>query len=272
MRVAFLGTGSMGAPMVRNLVAAGHEVHAWNRTGERAEGLGAHVCATPAEAAPDAEVQVLVTMLADGAATEAAVEGALRDDLLWVQMATVGIEATERLAARHGDAPVLGTKVPAEKGQLTVIAAGPPESRARAEEVFRAVGSRTIWVSERPGDAQRLKLVVNNWVITIVGGVAEGIALAEKLGLDPQLFLDTLAGSQIDTPYLHLKGDAILRGDFEPSFSLRLALKDLDLVLEAAEGLPAAVTRTLRAQFERAVELGHGEEDQAAVYFAAVGP
>src|SRR4051794_6288892 len=140
--IALLGTGIMGAPMARNLLAAGHAVRVWNRTRAKAEPLatdGAVVCATPAEAAAGADI--LLTMLADATAVEQSVagdDGALaalardgRDDIVWLQMSTVGIAGTDRLAAlaaRHSiayvDAPVLGTKQPAEQGALTVLAAG----------------------------------------------------------------------------------------------------------------------------------------------------
>ena len=120
-------------------------------------------------------------------------------------------------------------------------------------------------------NGSKLKMVTNLWLLAVTEGAAEAIALAEGLGLDPREFLDTMEGSQIDTPYLHLKGEAMLERRLEPSFKLELAAKDASLVLEAADraGVEARVARAVEAAFERGIELGHGDEDMAAVYFAA---
>ncbi len=281
--VAVLGTGLMGEPMARNLLAAGFDVRAWNRTREKAEPLaeeGAAVCATPAEAAEGADF--LLTMLADGPATEeAAASGALtalRDDGVFLQMGTIGVAAAERLAgmAREGgvgfvDAPVLGTRMPAIKGELTVVASGPERLRGRCDPIFDAVGKKTLWVGEA-GAGQRLKLVINTWVFTVVEGVVELVALAQALDVDPKLVFDTLEGGLMYAPYLHFKGEAILRGDFEPSFRLRLAAKDLSLIADAAQRAgvdPPALLRAIGDQFQRSIELGHGDEDMSATYYAA---
>src|SRR5438132_13130263 len=134
MRIAVLGTGTMGGPIARNLAAAGHEVRAWNRTRERAEGLGAEVGETPAEATAGAEA--VITILADGPAVEAVVPE-LDPAVLWIQMSTVGVDETARFGGRHPrllDAPVLGSKPQAESGELLVLAAG----RDRPDELFEA--------------------------------------------------------------------------------------------------------------------------------------
>jgi len=157
MRVAFLGTGIMGLPMARNVAEADIDVKAWNRTTEKAEPLrdaGAEVVAEPAEAVDGADL--LVTMLSDSEAVLSVVDEALLEAAgaaLWVQMGTIGLEGTERsaeLALRAGielvDAPVLGTKQPAEKGALTVIASGPEDARDRCAPLFDAVGQRTLWL------------------------------------------------------------------------------------------------------------------------------
>ena len=182
MRVALLGTGLMGAPMGRNLVAAGHEVHAWNRTRERAEGVdGATVHDTPAEACAGAEV--VVTMLSDGDAVAQAMDGVELDGAVWAQMSTIGVEASERLArGAFVDAPVLGSTPAAEQGALTVLASGPFE---RCRPIFDAVG-KTIDLGPEPGTGQRMKLVLNHWVLALTESVAETVLLAERLGVEPQ--------------------------------------------------------------------------------------
>src|SRR4051812_37033815 len=172
MRVAVLGTGIMGAPMARNLARAGHELAVWNRTIQRAEPLaadGARVAATPGEAVADAEA--VLTVLTDGAAVEEVMadEGTLAtlpDGCVWIQSSTVGVEACERLGqladeagVMYVDAPVVGTKAPAEKGELTVLASGPDDARERCAPVFDAIGSVTRWLGPA-GAGTRHKLVL----------------------------------------------------------------------------------------------------------------
>jgi 3-hydroxyisobutyrate dehydrogenase len=277
--VAVLGTGTIGEPIARNLARAGFDVHAWNRTRAKAEPLagdGATVCETAAEAANGAEI--VLTVLADAEATAEVVEEiSFADGAVWAQLATVGVDGAERLAelaqekgVAFVDAPVLGTRQPAEEGKLVVLASGPEEALQRCEPVFAAIGQKTRRLGPVP-NGSKLKMVTNLWLLAVTEGAAESIALAEGLGLDPRDFLDTMEGSQIDTPYLHLKGEAMLDRRLEPSFKLRLAEKDAALVLEAARraGIHPRVAQAVREALHRGVELGHGDEDMAAVYFAA---
>lgn len=277
--VAVLGTGTIGEPIARNLARAGFDVRAWNRTREKAEPLaedGVTVCDSAADAARDAEL--VLTVLADADATAETVEAvAFAQGAVWVQMATVGVDGAERLAElaqERGvlfvDAPVLGTRQPAEQGKLVVLASGPDDALDCSEPLFDAIGQQTRRLGPVP-NGSKLKMVTNLWLLAVTEGAAEAIALAEGLGLDPRDFLATMEGSQIDTPYLHLKGEAMLERRLEPSFKLELAAKDSALVLEAAAraGVEARVARAVREAFERGIELGHGEEDMAAVYFAA---
>src|SRR5437899_677548 len=197
LTVAVPGTGLMGGGMARNLLAAGHRVGAWNRTISRAKPLAQHgveVVADPAEAVRDADA--VVTMLLDGPATLDAMRAAAparKDGALWLQTATVGVEAVGELAAlaavhdlRFYDSPVLGSRPVAEAGELIVLAAGPAAGRPLAERVFDAIGRRTVWLDGDPADgpASRLKLVVNNWVLALTAATGATIALAQALGVD----------------------------------------------------------------------------------------
>src|SRR6059036_754264 len=170
-RVAVLGTGIMGGPMARNLLRAGHDVTVWNRTKQKAEPLeaeGARVAPTPVDALRDAEI--VLTMLADARTVEVTVIesgglDAMAQGGLWIQSSTIGVAATERLAELAGergitfvDAPVLGTKKPAEDGQLFMLASGPQDARARCEPVFDAISRGHVWLGEA-GLGTRLKLV-----------------------------------------------------------------------------------------------------------------
>ena len=269
MRVAVIGTGIMGAGMARNLVAAGHDLAVWNRTREKAEAVdGAVVAGSPAEAARGADA--LVTMLADGPAVDAAVdlEGF---DGVWAQMSTVGVEWTERFAARARergtafvDAPVLGSRAPAEAGELTVLAAGPPDERAQA--VFDAVGSTTMWLGEPPA-ASRLKLVFNAYVLLSLPALGQTLVLAAELGIEPAAFLDAIRGTGVDSPYAQTRGRAMAARDFAVNFPLELGRKDLALAIEAAATeLPLA--RAALEAYDRAIAAGRGRDDMSAVITA----
>jgi 3-hydroxyisobutyrate dehydrogenase len=281
-RVTLLGTGIMGAPMARNLLRAGNDVTVWNRTEEKARPLeddGAHVAATPADAVRGAEV--VLTMLADAPAVEATMMEsgglhAMSPGSLWIQSSTIGIAATERLAGlaaerevMYADAPVLGTKKPAEDGQLFVLASGPPDARARCEPVFAAISRGSVWLGE--GDlGTRLKLVVNSWILCTMENLAETLVLAETLEVDPRSFLEAISGGAMDMPYAHVKGEAMLTREFPPSFPLAHARKDAALILEAFGGdVELPVVRATSQQFDRALELGHGDEDMSAVFYAS---
>lgn len=281
--VALLGTGMMGAGMGRNLLRAGFEVRAWNRTAAKAEPLasdGATVATSPAEAAAGAGI--VVTMLADGAAVEAAMTGpsgalgALGDGSVWMQSSTVGVDDTERLAGlagRHGvefvDAPVLGTRQPAEQGELTVLASGPERALQRCEPVFDAIGARTLRLGEA-GAGTRLKLVVNSWIIGLLGALASTIALARSLGVDPEQFLATIEGGAMGSAYARIKGDLMAAGDYPTSFAVTLAQKDTRLALEAAarHGTDLPLLRVVDGLFDEAIARGLGGADMAAVYEA----
>lgn len=285
LTVSVLGTGIMGAAMARNLARAGHVVRAWNRTRTKAEPLtadGVRVADTPAEAVRGADV--VLTVLYDGAAaleTMRQAAPALRPGTAWVQSTTAGIEALGELAhfaREHGlpffDAPVLGTRKPAEAGQLVVLAAGPSQDRDTVTPVFDAVGARTVWTGEdgAEGSATRLKLVANSWVLTVTHGAAEALALAKGLDVDPQGFFDIIDGGPLDMGYLRAKAGLILDGGLTPpSFAVTTAEKDARLIVEAGErhGVRLDVAAAGAERFRRAAAQGHGGEDMAASYFAS---
>jgi 3-hydroxyisobutyrate dehydrogenase len=274
--VAVLGTGYMGAPMARNIATAGHTVRVWNRSRERAEPLadtGAAIADTPAEAVDGADT--VITMLSDGPVVAEVIDAAaprLGSDVVWLQMSTVGDAWSDRLAARgtdlgvtYVDAPVLGTKEPAEDGALVVLAAGADDVRDRVISVFDAIGSRTIWL-DGVGQASRLKLVINAWIAALTAALAESVALAEHLGVDPRQFLDAIDGGAVGAPYAQIKGPMMIDGEYPTSFPVRLAHKDVCLILDAAgDALPLRVAEAVAAQFSAAIDAGAGEDDMAAV-------
>lgn len=278
--VAVLGTGIMGVGMARSLLREGIDVTVWNRSSEKAKPLaddGATVADSAADAVAGADV--VITMLFDiepVLSVMADAAGFLRDDAVWVQASTVGIEGTRRVEAfaqEHGidvlDAPVLGTKAPAENGKLVILASGPSALREKVAPAFDAMGARTQWVSETLGDASKLKLAVNAWIGVMVNGTAQSIALARGLGLDPQQFLDAVDGQAVDSPYVQLKGKAMITGDYTPSFELDGVIKDTDLIRDAlAEaGTATTLADAVADRLAAASAQGHGAEDMAAVVY-----
>jgi 3-hydroxyisobutyrate dehydrogenase len=295
--IAVLGAGgTMGLPIARHIARAGLPVRAWNRSGGKARPLaadGAYLARTPYDAARGAGI--VITMLADEDAVIQAMdgqEGALRalagahrgnrtadDDPrgphhpLWVQMSTIGEAATRRfaeLANRAGvgfvDAPVLGTRQPAEEGKLIVLESGPEEARLRLAPVFDAIGQRTIRVGEA-GTGTRLKLVANSWVLAVVEAAAETTALAEGLDLDPGLFFRAIDGGSLDLPYLRVKGKAMTGRDFAPDFRLTLAAKDAGLARRSAQArdLDLPLIEAIARRFAEAAK-EHGDKDLSATY------
>jgi 3-hydroxyisobutyrate dehydrogenase len=278
--VAVLGTGTMGEPMARNLLRAGFAVRAWNRTPGKTAALaeaGATIADTPAAAARGADI--VLTMLYDTDSVASVVPEALAElgpDGLWLQMTTVGPEGArglQDLADRFGvpmvDAPVLGTRAPAEKGSLTVLAAGPEAVRQRSASLFDVIGDRTIWVEGIQG-GQRLKLVVNSWVLTVTEAVAEALRLASGIGLDPALFSEAISGTANDLPYAQAKAHAIRGADFTASFAVENALKDAHLILEAgaAAGVDVGLTAIVHRHLQHASDLGYGRWDVSALALA----
>ena len=281
--IAVLGAGgTMGRAMARNLAAAGHAVRAWNRTRDRIEVLtddGITICDTPAEAAAGAST--ILTMLSNAdVVLEAMADVHAAPDadapVLWLQMSTIGEAGIGRcieLAEAHSlvliDAPVSGTKQPAIDGKLIILASGPDSARERADRLFGVVGQRTVWAG-RAGAGSQLKVVVNAWLLSIVEGLAETLALTEGIGLDPALFLEAVTGGPLDLPFLQLKAKAMLAQDFDPQFALKHAHKDAVLATESARehGLDLPLLDTIAARMGGALA-AHGDEDLSVTYLTS---
>ncbi len=284
VRVAVLGTGTMGAAMARALLRSRFNVTVWNRSPEKTTPLvdaGARLAATPADAVRDADI--VLTMLFDtNAVLSVAAEflPAAQLGTIWMQSGTIGTDGIRNVAAAASshrvpviDAPVLGTKDPAEHGMLTVLASGETAAIAALRPVFDAIGSKTIVVGDRLGAASDLKLVCNTWVASLTAGTAQSIAPAREFGLEPMQFVDAVTGSASDSPYLHLKGATILGENRQPQFALDGLLKDLRL---AQATLGEARTTPFLDDLERlysvASDEGHGGDDVAWVYDAIAAP
>lgn len=274
-RVALLGTGTMGAGMARNLAAAGLPLTVWNRSPERAAPLaetGARVATDVADAVRDADV--VVTMLWDAEAVEAVLRearGAFAEGAVLLQTSTVGVDgcvALQSLAAelglRYVDAPVLGTKRPAEQGTLVVLASGPDGARAVLAPVLDAVGSRILWLGDQADAASRLKLAANAFVLNVTAAMAESMAITGALGLEPSLFLEAIQGGPLESPFVAVKGRLMASGDYPASFAVDGALKDARFIAASA-GDAALLTAVTAERLAALVAAGHGGDDVAAL-------
>jgi 3-hydroxyisobutyrate dehydrogenase len=254
----------------------------WDRSRQAAAPLadaGARVAASPQEAVRDAGL--VITMLPTADAVESVmvageVTEALARDAVWAQMGTIGVAATTRLAHQLGrlrpdvlfvDAPVSGSKGPAEAGQLLILASGPPAAQPIARPAFSAIGAKTVWLGAA-GQGSRMKLVVNSYLSFLIEGVAEALELASRLGIDPAALDDVIEGGPLAAPIAEAKLYKMRSGDFAPEFPLEWALKDVDLAITAADGDRLPMLEALSRQWQRAVDAGHGREDISAARLA----
>jgi len=281
MHVSVLGTGAMGSGIARTLLRGGFEVTVWNRTREKAAPLGDHgatVAESPAVAV--AEADAVITILFDEEAVAATAHAFLpqvKTGSVWLQSATVGPAGVRRLADLADsagvaivDAPLVGTREPAEAGTLTVLASGPGAALKTAHPVFEAIGAKTVEVGESIGAASALKLACNAWIASMTAATGQSLMLAKSLGVDPALFLSTIKGSPSDSAYAQLKGKMMLGGSFPSSFSLGGLSKDIDLMLAAtaSTGFDDSLLLATRSRYQSAIAARGADEDVAAVVTA----
>jgi 3-hydroxyisobutyrate dehydrogenase len=281
-RVAVLGTGIMGSAMARNLVAAGLHTTVWDRTQSATAPLsdaGATVAPSAAEAASEAQVVITMLPTADVVASvifDEEVSDAFSSGAVWAQMGTIGLSATTDLAGRLArlhpdvmfvDAPVSGSKGPAQSGQLLILGSGPPQARSVVGPAFDAVGRKTLWLGDA-GQGSRMKLVVNAYMSVLIEGVAESLALARRLGIDTAQLEEAIEGGPLDAPIADAKLHKMEAGDFAPEFPLEWALKDVDLAIDVAGDVSLPLLEALSRQWQAAVDSGHGREDISAAVLA----
>ena len=277
--VAFLGIGTMGHAMATRALGAGIPTIVWNRDPEATRvlaDLGAEVAEISADAARRAAIVVTMVTDADVVLAIAKDQGmlaALAPGAIWVQMSTIGVAGIRRVEALVEaerpdviliDAPVSGSKEPAERGQLTIFASGPEAVRSRLGPLFDALGQRTIWVGS-VGVGSRLKLVANVWLAMAAEGINSSVALARRLGLETETVVNALGGGPLVSPWQAAKLERIAQGDFSVQFALSLALKDVHLALEAAGGERFQALACLADEWQRVVDLGLGNSDLTVV-------
>jgi 3-hydroxyisobutyrate dehydrogenase len=282
LRVAVLGTGIMGSAMARNLAASGLQTAAWDRSPAATAPLteaGVQVAASPAEAVRDA--QVVITMLptagvVDSVIFDGGVAAQFAAGAVWAQMGTIGITATTQVARRltglrpdvmFVDAPVSGSKGPAESGDLLILASGAEAAEAVVQPVFSVLGRKTVWLGQA-GQGSRMKLVVNAYMSVLIEGVAEALELADRLGIETGKLAEVIEGGPLDAPIADAKLHKMERGDFAAEFPLEWALKDVDLAVGAAGSEVLPVLAALARQWRAAVDAGHGRDDVSAARLA----
>lgn len=249
MRIGFIGLGRMGIGMARSLLKAKHEVVVWNRTAAKAAEVardGARSAARPAELA---DADIVITMLADDAATETVVFGeggllqSIRPGVIHVAMSTISVALSQRLAQAHGEAgqgyvaaPVFGRPEAAAAAKLFVVAAGPGPAIERCRPAFEAMSQRIFVVGDAPQAANLVKLSGNFMIASVIEALGESIALIRKGGVDPAAYLEVMTNTLFSAPVYKTYGGLIAEERYRPAgFSAPLALKDVRLVLGAAE-------------------------------------
>jgi 3-hydroxyisobutyrate dehydrogenase len=278
-RIAFVGVGAMGHGMADSALRAGLPTVVWNREPGTTDDLaarGAEVADSAAEAARRATIVVTMVTNADAVVSIARDQGmlaALAPGAIWVQMSTIGVAGIDRVAELVAaerpditllDAPVSGSKDPAEQGQLTIFASGPEDVHERVAPLFDALGQRTIWVGP-VGTGSRLKVVNNTWLAFAAEALDASIALAGRLGLETETVVDALGGGPLVSPWQAAKLQRIARGDYSAQFALSLALKDVRLAFEAAGDDRFAALGCLADEWQQVVDQGLGDQDLTIV-------
>ena len=281
MRIGFIGLGNMGAGMAGNLLKAGHEVTAYNRSQDKVAAL-AEQGAKPAKAvAETCGGDIVITMLANDAAVEAVTFGddgilaSLRPGATHVSSSTISVALSERLAAAHAEAgqqfvaaPVFGRPEAAAAAKLFVVAAGATAALQPISPVFDAIGQRTFVVSEEPKAANLVKLSGNFLIASVIESVGEAMALVAKGGVDKSEYLEILTSTLFGAPVYKTYGGLIAREEFEPAgFAAELGAKDVRLVLAAGEALqaPLPIASLLRDRFLTLLANGGANLDWSAV-------
>ena len=276
MNIAFLGLGNMGTPMARNLLRAGHDVTVWNRTLAKADELraeGAKVADTVAKATPGAEIAI--TMLADDHAVSAAVLGAegvvesLAPGAIHVSMSTISVALSQQLAAKHhkhgqhyAAAPVFGRPEAAAAAKLFIATAGDAPTLERCRPIFDAIGQRTFIIGPQPEMANVVKLSGNFLISAVIESLGEAVALARKYGIDPHEYVDFLTSTLFAAPVYKIYGGIIADQRYGPAgFKMRLGLKDVRLVLAAAEAVDTPMPIASLVRDNVLAALGRGMED-----------
>ncbi len=279
MKIGFIGLGMMGRGMVSRLLDSGHAVLVWNRTHSVAQTFaarGATVAATPQQTLA---TDVVITMLADDAAVEAVwfnsgLAAKLPTSSVHLNMSSVSLPMGQRLdelhrghQGRYVSAPVFGRPDFAARGELDIVAAGEASAIAACEPLFKVLGRRWFYVADEAPKANAVKVARNFLLAAIIESLGEGMALVEKAGVDPRVFYDIVTSTAMNSNIHKNYGQWMLENPPDPTFTLKLGLKDVELALQTAAhlGVPLPSAALMREQHVQAIANGYGERDWAAL-------
>ena len=280
MKIAFIGLGNMGTPMVNNLMNAGHELILYNRTAQKADPFierGARLAKTPMEAARDCEI--IFTMLSNDAAVEEIVFGSngildgLAKDAIHISTSTLSVEFVKKMASAHESkgqhylsAPVQGRPDAAASATLRILLAGPEHARKRVMPVLESLGSEIFEIGDESEKGNVAKLCMNFLLISIIDSLAQAQNLIKKYGVDPGTLMDVV-NSFYQSPPIQNYGNILREHRFAPGFKMTLAAKDMGLALDSAQGVdaPLPTCEIVKEHLDQGIKNGHGDMDSSAL-------
>jgi len=280
MNVGIIGTGLLGSAISKRLASSGHKILAYNRTRQKAESLknfGVLVADSPMELASKCEL--IITILKDAQAIEQMAFGdngiihGKHDGLIVADMSTISPISSRNIAKKFADegismidTPVMGGPNLAEKGQMVVMVGGKKEVYEKCKMVFNSIGEKTFLLGEN-GSGHAMKLAMNSQIAILALALSEGIILAKRSRLDPMTFLEVLNSTYFRTGMSTNKGPKMAKGNFEPSFFLRMMQKDLDEINYTANEVGANMPMSKLANeiYQKAVEEGLGDIDYTGI-------
>jgi 3-hydroxyisobutyrate dehydrogenase-like beta-hydroxyacid dehydrogenase len=281
MDIGLIGLGGMGTGMAKSLLRAGHRVTVFNRTQSRAEALRADGATVAGSIADACHTGIVTTMVADDAALESQVFGAggilasLPRGGIHISCSTIGVALSDRLTAAHTAAgqefiscPVFGRPDAAEAGRLAVVAAGPADAVSRCKPLFESLGPKVLILGEKPSLANVVKLSGNFLIASVLESLSEAVAFARKSGVDAATLMDFLTSTLFNAPVYKTYGGLIVEGNYDKvGFALPLGLKDVRLVLQAAEAqsVPMPIASVVRDRFITAMARGNANKDWSAL-------
>jgi 3-hydroxyisobutyrate dehydrogenase-like beta-hydroxyacid dehydrogenase len=281
MDIGLIGLGGMGTGMAKSLLRAGHRVTVFNRTQSRAEALRADGATVAGSIADACHTGIVTTMVADDAALESQVFGAggilasLPRGGIHISCSTIGVALSDRLTAAHTAAgqefiscPVFGRPDAAEAGRLAVVAAGPADAVSRCKPLFESLGPKVLILGEKPSLANVVKLSGNFLIASVLESLSEAVAFARKSGVDAATLMDFLTSTLFNAPVYKTYGGLIVEGTYDTvGFALPLGLKDVRLVLQAAEAqsVPMPIASVVRDRFITAMARGNANKDWSAL-------
>jgi len=279
-KIGIIGTGMLGRAVATRLLKSGYQLTVYNRTREKADHLktlGASVADSPKDVAKSSDF--VITIVKDAQAVEAVSFGkdgiidGKHDGLAVADMSTINPVSSREIAKKYTekgipmlDTPVMGGPTQAEKGELVLMVGGNKTVYENHKKIFDTIGSKTFYLGEN-GSGHAMKLAMNLQISILALSLSESITLVRGAGLEPEIFLEILNSTYFKTGMSVNKGPKMIKGDFKPTFTLKMMKKDLDTINQAAEkfNLSLPMTRLANKLYQDAIENGFGELDYTGI-------